>query len=50
MDLHDALSAPNRSGWEGIELQVPAGLNLEALGICRDAIFGGKKEQFFYFT
>jgi len=26
----------------------PAGLNLVALGICRDAIFGGKKGQFYY--
>lgn len=26
----------------------PAGLNLVALGICRDAIFGGKTGQFYY--
>ena len=35
-----------RRGWEGSCRCLPAGLNQVALGICRDAIFGGKKEQF----
>ena len=35
-----------RRGWEGSCGCLPAGLNQVALGICRDAIFGGKKEQF----